>query len=508
MGWAWRSNSTATSSPGLPYNLEDRMTKTQSSFCRGLAAICLALSANAAGAQTLRWDAPINYDKGDQTSVAAHPSGLVLEVHRTSAFLGFGLWYHIGQLNGTGVTWGRSQLSPWEGNWPNVVISKEGYVIFAWTTGDSKSRSDLRYAVGMINPHGGLEQSIDWLTPNSTVFDSGFHSSTAINDNGVILEVHESGSGGSGLYYRVGHLTNPAGGDFTITWDSGTDGVRYDDGINPHIALNNLDEAVEVHQVTGEDLLHYRRGLVYGGNIYFFGGSPRYDDNSSEPAVALLDNGLVIELHRNNHNQTSGRTGILDPDSTDKILWFKSVVISTESAAEKVEYPAVATNGTYAIGSWAVFRNNARIRHLFSAVGLLTSDALFPSELLAPHEVFQSEFLFPARVRALRTVGKAKERSTTPRLTVQSKSMTRGSASLGGTRAKVQEWSPALQKPIQSKSEPRGSAIPGETRTKVKERSAASPKAVQSMSKSPGSASPGGAHGKAKDRRGGRASGP
>jgi hypothetical protein len=483
------------------------MTKTQSFFCRGLAAICLALSAQVAGAQTLQWDTPTHYDQGDQTSLAAHPLGLVLEFHKTHAVGGADLWYHVGTLNGTSVTWGRSQLSPWEGFWPNVTISPEGYVIFVYSSSRTKAASDLRYAVGMINPHGGLDQSIEWLTSRSTVFDSGFHSSTAINDNGVILEVHESGSGGTGLYYRVGHLTNPAGGDYTITWDSGTNGVRYDDGINPHIALNNHDEAVEVHQVTGEDLLHYRRGLVYGGNIYF-GGSPRYESNSSEPAVALLDNGLVVEVHRNSVSRATARTGMLDPDSTDKILWSASAVIGPENGFETIEYPEVAANGTYAIGSWAEFKPDTRPKKLFSSVALLTSEAVLTSALFTSREMFQPDWGFPVRVSPRRTVGKAKERSATPRKTVVSNSKAQGRASLGGTRAKVQGRSPALQKPIQSKSESRGSASPGETHTKVKERSPASPKAVHSMPKSPGSASPGGTHGTAKDRRGGRASGP
>jgi hypothetical protein len=497
----------------LTYNLEeDQMTKTQSFFCRGLAAICLALSANVAGAQTLQWSTPIDFDKGDQASLAAHSSGLVLEVHQSDTWgggAGFGQWYHIGMLNGTSVTWGRSQKFPWHGSWPNVAISKEGYVIVVFSSSRGKAASDLHYAVGMINPYGGLDQSIEWLTPDSTRFDSGFRSSTVINGNGVILEVHESGSGGTGLYYRVGHLTNPAGGDYTITWDSGTNGVRYDDGINPHIALNNRDAAVEVHQVTGENLLHYRRGLVYGGNIYFFGGSPRYDSDSSEPAVALLDNGLVVELHRSARlSRMSARTGMLDPNSTDKIIWSDSAVIGAESGLRKTEWPSVATTGTYAIGHWASYPPDHPVRHLISSVALLPSEAITPSEMLAPHEVFQSEWAFPARVSPRRTVARAKERSNTLQKTVQSKSKAQGGASLGGTRAKARQGSPALQKPVPLKSDSPGKVSAGGNHTNVKERSPAAPKAVHPMSKSPGSAGPGGTHGKAKDGRKGRASGP
>jgi hypothetical protein len=61
------------------------------------------------------------------------------------------------------------------------------------------------------------------------------------------MKVNTGGS--SGLYYRVGQLGNPAGGDYTIAWSSGSTGVKYDDGVNPHIAINNQKQVVEVHQV-------------------------------------------------------------------------------------------------------------------------------------------------------------------------------------------------------------------------------------------------------------------
>ena len=35
------------------------------------------------------------------------------------------------------------------------------------------------------------------------------------------------------------------------------------------MSVNNLDQVVEVHQVTGESYLHYRRGNLSGGTNYF-----------------------------------------------------------------------------------------------------------------------------------------------------------------------------------------------------------------------------------------------
>lgn len=103
-------------------------------------------------------------------------------------------------------------------------------------------------------------------------------------------------------------------------------GVHYDAGINPHIALNNLNEVVEVHQASSKDeLLHYRRGTVSRGTINF-GGSQRYDSAAVDPAVSLLDNGLVVELHSPygdtiENRPLYARTGTLNPSNPEKIDW-------------------------------------------------------------------------------------------------------------------------------------------------------------------------------------------
>jgi hypothetical protein len=170
-------------------------------------------------------------------------------------------------------------------------------------------------------------------------WDRGFHTSIAINDNGFIVGVHESNQG-TGLYYRLGQLRNPAEGNYTIAWSSG--GVKYDDGINPHIAINNHNQVVEVHQVTGEKLLHYRRGTVSKGDITF-AASQRYDNNAMQPAVALLDSALVLEVH--SKDGLNSRTGKLDPANSTLIQWSPSVKIGGTAS---IAFPALATNGRYA----------------------------------------------------------------------------------------------------------------------------------------------------------------
>jgi hypothetical protein len=160
---------------------------------------------------------------------------------------------------------------------------------------------------------------------------------------------HESGTGGDGIYYRVGHFANPADGDFTVQWDSGQWGIRYDAGINPHIVINNCNEIVSVHQVPGEDLLHYRRGTLSGGTIQFT-ESKRYDDNGAQPPVLLSDTGSIMEVHTMEIAGQDGRTGVyarsgrlnrIDPST---ILWDPVIPIFQQAWGYS-EYPQLVGNG-------------------------------------------------------------------------------------------------------------------------------------------------------------------
>ena len=283
-------------------------------------------------------------DFGVQPSVAAHRSGLILEFHKTENRLSSAIWYRVGALHATGVVWGGSQRAADTGWWPTVALSEEGHVILVHSASEIKNGSNLYYRVGEIDPYGGINQSILWKT-ETIYWDAGFHSSVAMNDNGVIVGVHETGHARTGIYYRVGHLRNPAGGDYTIQWDSGQNGIQYDNGINPHVAINNLNQVVAVHQVTGESLLQYRRGTLSGGTIHF-GGSKRYDDHAERAAVALLDSGVVLEVH--SKGGLISRTGTLNASQPDAIAWSQPIKID---GRDKLTYPALAMSGTSAIAT-------------------------------------------------------------------------------------------------------------------------------------------------------------
>jgi hypothetical protein len=285
-----------------------------------------------------------------------HASGLIVDVHSSGAtrFTYTGLYYRLGKLDpvaGT-VNWGPSRR--WveavvDGSWPAAAITKEGYVILTFSNAFTKSSGRLFYSVGTLDPNGSTDQEIQFKIRNK-YYDTGFHNSISVNNNGTIAEAHEA-DGKTGLWYRLGRLNAPGAGDFSIDWISGDRGVWWDNGVDPHIAINDNNDAIEVHGVTGENILHYTRGKIAGNRITFTDVHPKYQGGSRRPVVTLLNNGHVVELHASN-KQSSGyweiryRTGVLDPNVATHISWSPTTAF-TGGYAETTG--GICSNGTYAV---------------------------------------------------------------------------------------------------------------------------------------------------------------
>jgi|SRR5580698_2419910 hypothetical protein len=311
------------------------------------AILCLLLLCkNLCAQKQLDWQGERYYDTGNQTAVAVVPSGgLIIEFHQSEQSAS-GIWYHIGRLNNPGkqILWSDSHSIDASGDWPAVTVTKEGYVILALTPIGDKT---LHYWVGTINPTGSNGQTINWKLTEQ-VYDSGFHPSLSVNGNGKLVEVHESGSGGKGIYYRVGHLQDPNAGQFNIVWDTGNYGTGYDNGINPHIAINDKNQIIEVHQVRGEKKLHYHRGLLQGNSIVFE-KSIRYDDFAEQPAVTLTNDGTVVECDIYDRETYCG-TGVLNARDPSVVDWSTSVRIGSYGYPN--HFPAVSSNGTLTVSTF------------------------------------------------------------------------------------------------------------------------------------------------------------
>jgi hypothetical protein len=289
------------------------------------------------------------FERGTEASVALNSSNWVVETHKSPE--NTDLWYRLGKLNGNIVTWGDSHRIGVGGHWPAVVLSKQGYVIEVHSDQKDRDGATMYYEAGKIDLNGDVNQSIDWRVFD-TKYDAGFRANIAINDDGVIVGVHESMGSSNRLYYRRGHMANPAGGDFTIIWNSGHYGIGYDNGAIAHIAINNKGQVVEVHQVNKEHLLHYRRGDITADGVGInFQETVRYNNDGLQPAVALTDNGFALEVNATANTTTNHvldrMVGALDPVNPALINWSQARTYDP-SAGLRGE-PAVATNGAYAI---------------------------------------------------------------------------------------------------------------------------------------------------------------
>ena len=304
-------------------------------------------SISAAALPTFQWTAPVAYDTGLKPKVAIR-NGFIVEVHKSQNSLSDAIWYHIGKLdrNSGTVTWGPSRKLGNEGDWPAVAVSTEGYVVFTWSTLYTNDTSQLAYRVGTVNLNGDVNQTIDFKK-NMTIYDTGYHGSISINRQGVIAEAHE---GGKSLFYRLGHLTNPAAGDFTITWDTGKNGVKYDTGVDPQVSINDSYQLVDVHGVRNESLLHYIRASVHSNFIDFSSDHPRYDNSAYRPGVVLRDDGALVEVHQHG-SRAHYRTGELAANPA-RITWSDGGLIAPSKQVALGYNPAVASDGNDVVATW------------------------------------------------------------------------------------------------------------------------------------------------------------
>jgi hypothetical protein len=122
--------------------------------------------------------------------------------------------------------------------------------------------------------------------------DVGAHPAVAINGNGQIVEVHDSGHGT--LWYWTGTY----GADGTVTW------LRhgyYDTGTTPAVALDDNGFLVEVHQSSSATTLWSRVGQLGADGEITWSASHQYD-NGVLPTVRFTGPGTVQEIHRSQAN--------------------------------------------------------------------------------------------------------------------------------------------------------------------------------------------------------------
>ncbi|MET8336868.1 hypothetical protein ABZV14_19870 [Streptosporangium canum] len=142
--------------------------------------------------------------------------------------------------------------------------------------------------------------------------DLGHDPAVALNANGQIVEVHDSGSGV--LWYWTGRYD-----DGRVTW---LRHGKYDTGRTPAVALNDNGDLVEVHQSQNATTLWYRVGHLGADGEISWSSSRQYD-NGVLPSVAFTDPAgtELREIHRSQSSSQNWRwDGVLDT-GTSAVSW-------------------------------------------------------------------------------------------------------------------------------------------------------------------------------------------
>jgi hypothetical protein len=179
-----------------------------------------------------------------------------------------------------------------QGRSPDIALNNKNVVV---EVHESESQNTLWYRIGQVEG-----KAITWRNDGkSTKYDNGVEPSVAITDNGLVVEAHKSQSHDT-LWYRIGQVEGN-----TITWRNDGKGIQYDNGEDPSVSITNDGLVVEVHKSGGHSTLWYRIGQVEGNTITWRNNakSVKYDDGV-HPSVAITDGGQVVEVHRSEGHDT------------------------------------------------------------------------------------------------------------------------------------------------------------------------------------------------------------
>ncbi|KAL6059127.1 hypothetical protein QOT17_014390 [Balamuthia mandrillaris] len=186
---------------------------------------------------------------------------------------------------------------------PAIAINRKLQVVEVHR---SENRCKLYYRVGRLDLQN---RCVRW--GGSVKYDSGEQPSVALDDRGNVFEVHSS-ENFSTLYTRNGVLDAER---HRIEWCHSA--VKYDKGTQPHIAMNNKGDIIEVHKSERRDALFLRIGKLGYTNlghplVRWLTRSAVLYDSGLMPSISIDDFGNVVEMHQSeSRERLFYRVGVL-----------------------------------------------------------------------------------------------------------------------------------------------------------------------------------------------------
>lgn len=245
--------------------------------------------------QGFNWGMEAEVDTGEDPDVAVNNLGVVVEVHESPTT--YDLWYRVGLIRGGLIEWGSSHYYD-TGIKPSVDLNDDGVVVEMHS---NELGTVLWYHVGEVDVQN---RTINF--GGAIRHDTGRRPSIAINNRGQVIEVHSSEvcipnpieDVGCGLWYQVGEVDLAArrihfGGSH-----------KYDSGLNPSVDLNDDGLLVEVHESQNHDDLWYWTGRLNPAAKTFTKLAHGRYDTGRNPAVAINSAGRVVEVHESENTIT------------------------------------------------------------------------------------------------------------------------------------------------------------------------------------------------------------
>src|SRR5205085_2398077 len=174
----------------------------------------------------VNWGKSIKYDKGYDPAISINNEGVVVEIHSSESGNDIYNWYHVGSINTDTdeIIWGSSHKIS-DGSRASIAINNQRAVVEVHD--HPKDHPDhLMYHAGTVDAEN---QTISW--GSHIKYDKGYGPVVALNDSGVVVEMHMTSGDDMRLWYHVGKLNGQ-----TIDWGSSH---KHDCGYYVSIALNN-----------------------------------------------------------------------------------------------------------------------------------------------------------------------------------------------------------------------------------------------------------------------------